>query len=554
MSFFDNHPTTSRVVLYGVAVVLFIGAVVMIRPYGTSANPEDYDDTYLTHVGRARVPVTAHHFDFVRAADGGHPDFGKPASMGHGRYMRIVGDAFDADLSPMFRSTGYKEMSPWTDADGYRIIEDRAYLTAEPGDVSGTFESTPGDAVTSASTFASLFRNTPGVNIWTKHLAEFLRQDDGSYLMTGSFDDMTGSTDTDYTVKLDFGFIHESSQDAYFEITTDGEAWVFIDGQLVMDGGWGTENYQFLGGVALDGPLDMGQDARISGVPGAVGAVSTNSTTPGDVDIDQSSFIDRDVYVGTDGDPNSVISNTAGISGTTDSLEYPVPMPDLNPPDDMGSAMGNLDAPDGMVITSDLHVNRFLIHEFKTVTIQGNVRILVDGAFRMYDGSNLNVLPGSTLELWIGGSVDISQGAKINAVTKNPDLCLIYVYGDKDIRYGQLTEIYAHTIAPRCKLWTQQQTQVFGAIIASELDMGQQSQITIVDPGTGIGFGQDVWWPPTPMIHRIDLNRIAGLEDRAPYRVQVFFANRNTYPTNFSLHTTVRTLNLLQFPNRRGRD
>jgi len=554
MSFLEDHPAASRVVLYGVAGVLFVAVAFMLRPFGATANPDDYDDTYLTHVGRARVPVTAHHFDFVRAADGGHPDFGKPTSMGHGRYMRIIGDEFDADLLPMFRSTGYKELSPWTSATGYRIIDTRTYMSPEPGDVSGSFESTPGDAVTSQASFASFFEHTPGVNQRSKHLAEFRRQEDGTYLMSGSFDDMTGSNDTDYTVVLDFGFIHESSQNAFFEIKTDGEAWVFIDGQLVMDGGWGTENYQFLGGIALDGPLDMGQDAKISAVPGAIGAVSTNSTTPGDVEITQASFIDRDVYVGADGDPSEVISDPGNIGGAQDSLEYPVPMPDLNPPDDMGPASGRFDPPDGYVISSDMHVQRFRLSNSVSVTVQGDVRILVDKEVNLFINSNLNILPGSSLELWVGGPIDISQSATINAVTKNPDQCVIYAFGDDDIRYGQDTQIYAHTVAPRCQLHAAQETQIFGALIATELDMGQQAQITIMDPSAGIGFGQDVWWPPTPLTHRIDLNRIAGLENRAPYRVQVYYANRNTYPTNFSLHTNVRTLNLLQFPNRDNKD
>jgi len=329
---------------------------------------------------------------------------------------------------------------------------------------------------------------------------------------------------------------------------------MFVDGKLVMDDGWGTEEYFFNGGIASDGAIDMGQDAHVQTAPGSSGAVSTNSSDPGIVDLDQSSYVDGDVYVGPDGDPATGVSNPAGVSGTIDTLQYPVPMPDLNPPDDLGPATGSLSPADGSLIGADMHVTKFTLQNSRSVTVSGNVRILCDGAFSMKIGSHLNIAPGSRLELWIGGAVDISQNATINAAGMDPDQCYIYVLGDVDVRYGNDCIVYAHTIAPLARFWAQQRVQIFGSLIAAEVNLGQQSVFTIVDPSTPINFGDDVWWPPNPRRERIDLNRIDGLESRHPYRVQVFFANRNMAPSYFNLHTNVRTLNVLQFPGRRGMD
>ena len=539
-----------------VGLVVSVGAVLLATfPRTASASgPDEYSDNYITHIGRSSVPALAYHYNFVPARDGGHPDFGKPALNGHGWHMNILANELDEDWLPIFRSTGFEELSPWADTNGERIIQARPYIASMPGDAAGSLENTPGDAITSAASFESLFRYTPGVNTRSQHYVDFIRQPDTTYLMAGSFDNLTGSPDYDYSTVLEFGFVHEEDQDAYFEFNTNGEAWMFIDGKLVMDDGWGTEEYFFYGGVASDGPIDMGQSARIEVAPGSVGKVSTNSPVPGVVDLDQSSFIDTDVYVGPEGDPATGVTNHANVGGNVDTLQYPVGMPELNPPDDLGPSTGNFRPADGALIGADKHVNSMTIQNGDTVTVSGNVRILCDGTFSMKIGSNLIVAPGSRLELWVLGPVDLSQSAMLNAAGMNPDQCFVYVPGEVDVRYGNDCIIYAHTIAPNARFWAQQRVQIFGSLICDEVNMGQESVFTIVDPSSPIDFGDDVWWPPYPMTERIDLNRLGWLQDRHPYSVQVYFANRNTARSYFNLHTNVRTPNILQYPSLASHD
>ena len=526
-----------------------------IGPNNAAAgDSDDWDSTYITHIGRSQVPVFVRHYDFAIASDGGHPDFGKVAPNGFGRYLRITDDYVDDNQKPEFRSTGYKELSAWMDVDGRRIIEPHSYLSSGAGDVSGSMETAPGDAITSSSSFQSLFRSTPGVNTETVHTVNFDRQGDGSYLFSGTLDDLTGVDDVDYTSIMEFGFVYEEAQNAFIDVYTDGEAWMFVDGRLVIDAGWGTELYTWNGGIAADGQIDLGQNAQIMAVPGAVGTVSTNSTDSNDVTIDQTSFIDRDVYVGPGGDPDVVISDPGNIGGSTGTMPYPIPMPAINPPDDLGPSMGATNPPDGTVIVSDMHVSSFRISMGRTITIGADVRILVDGDLKMFGNSVLDIAPGASLQIWIGDDLNLSQGAYVNVSTMEPDNCIIYVLGETNIRIGQNTRTYAHIIAPYATLWMQQYAEITGSFIGAGINMGQDTVFTIDDPSSGISFGDDVWWPPHPMVSRIELNNLADLQDRKPYRVQLLFANRVSQPSYLTLHTNLRTMNLLQYPNRKGKD
>ena len=199
-------------------------------------------DAYASYRGRSSVSMPIMSRDFTSS----HADFaGTVAAGGRARYAKIPADTLDANGLPVFNSTGYKMSADWLDGAGRTIMASRSYINGAAGDVVGAMSATAGGAVTSASSFAQWFKAVPGVNTETRG-SMTMNWNGSAYVFDGSLDTFANHTDFDYTAAIDTTFIHKADANWFINVGTGAEAFVYIDGKLVIDEGGG------LGSSAVD--------------------------------------------------------------------------------------------------------------------------------------------------------------------------------------------------------------------------------------------------------------------------------------------------------------
>lgn len=238
-------PVSSRT-MSATAFVLLTGLALpptVLAQHGSDGLPETIELTGIIRDFRERTE------------SGGHADFEKKPGAGFGHYFNMVEDELDADGKPVFRSKGFKKTADWLDGQGRRIMPPREYIQPQPGDVAGSMQSSTGDAVTSAETFAQWFRDVPGLNASMPLTLTLVRQGDSNiytfddkldptFASLGGFFPINGqllgnsageNRNFHFTFELETEFVYEEGAGHLFTFTGDDDVWVFIDGRLVID-------------------------------------------------------------------------------------------------------------------------------------------------------------------------------------------------------------------------------------------------------------------------------------------------------------------------------
>ncbi len=123
----------------------------------------------------------------------------------------------------------------------------------------GTFGNAGTGAVSGSASFRDWFRDTPGTNLAARHDVTLTRDDAGVYgYSTNAFFPIDGelyggsgiARNDLFTYSLSADFTYNSCTDQFFELGSSDDAWVFINGELVIDlGGVGRPGWQR---IALD--------------------------------------------------------------------------------------------------------------------------------------------------------------------------------------------------------------------------------------------------------------------------------------------------------------
>lgn len=167
-----------------------------------------------------------------------------------------------------------------------------------------------------------------------------------------------------------------------------------------------------------------------------------------------------------------------GTFGPAPQITTGTTMPIIILPTGLGPSVGDMVMVTGpVVLNSDLHCDDFDTVFDTLVLIDGDITIWCEGGFGMKQSSRIELLPGSSLNLYIGGAFSMWQGSQFNMNTLDPTLVTIYDYSTVKMDISQLSSLCATIITPNATLELGQGVEFFGSYIGKSIDLKQDSQL-----------------------------------------------------------------------------
>ena len=201
--------------------------------------------------------------------------------------------------------------------------------------------------------------------------------------------------------------------------------------------------------------------------------IGTNSTASGAITAKIGVTIDGDVVVGVGGDAGTVIDSKAeaAISGQT----YPSLIKNKTPAIKVPKYL--LEMPSSGTITDSTTISTSATYDginllgtdpngMSTITIDGKVEIYVLGDIILGNGDEIQILPGSTLTIYLAGNLTIDNGGAINNLTMDAKALKIYGLDTcTSIDFKNSADFYGAIYAPEADILLRNGAQVYGAMV-----------------------------------------------------------------------------------------
>lgn len=206
--------------------------------------------------------------------------------------------------------------------------------------------------------------------------------------------------------------------------------------------------------------------------------VSTNATGSGRVALSKGATIQGDVYVGPEGEPDAVVRTvgSATITGTLGTLTEPVSMTRRTAPTSFSSSKHQgeqlkLSGSATQTLDSDAEWNKVQLGGSSTLVIDGDVTVLINNTIQIDDQAQIEILPGSSLTMYVRNAFDIVGSAKVNAQAGIPASLRIYMIGtNKNLRIEDGAVVYAVVENPDGDIVISEGCEFFGKIKARRLE------------------------------------------------------------------------------------
>lgn len=200
--------------------------------------------------------------------------------------------------------------------------------------------------------------------------------------------------------------------------------------------------------VSIDG-YDPGAGAYSAGsaMTGAtIGAV--NSTSAGAMGFTGKSMLLGNALVGVGGNPATVVSPTASVTGTataqTVAQALTRPTPDVTP-----TSLGALSSSGTTAISGTVRYSSVALSGSGSLQVSGDAVLIVDGAFQMAGSSTVVLNAGATLRMYVGGTVTASNDSVINSGGDPARVLIVMTGASQAATVTDRAQVYAELLNPR---------------------------------------------------------------------------------------------------------
>jgi hypothetical protein len=259
---------------------------------------------------------------------------------------------------------------------------------------------------------------------------------------------------------------------------------------------------QLWSGAAVSGSVSMTASSQILPLtPDDSLVVRTGSAAPRTISLKSGSMVDGDIIVGTDGDPDSVVSASgrSTVTGTQTTAPAELEFPPVTPPTGL-TDRGVVNITSSEVISSNGQYTSLLIGGGTIVEIDGDITLYVVGSTTLRNAAEILVRDGSRLTLYLGGSLSLTNAA-IKEACLRPER--VHIYGTPtctEITCTSSSDIYAAIYAPAADCTLNSASQLVGTFAGKSLTLSDASKLYYTESvGDACPYGSYTyrisrWW------------------------------------------------------------
>lgn len=166
--------------------------------------------------------------------------------------------------------------------------------------------------------------------------------------------------------------------------------------------------------------------------------------------------------------------------GPAPSVVTGATMPTLNAPTGMGASVGSVYYTNGppsfgtpITLSSNIRCQNFTTRRDTTINISGHLTFYCEGNFVLAQRNVLNILPNSSLTLYVTGLFMVSQTSTMNMNTWKPSLLKIYNLGTTRMEINQASKVCAQIVTPQAGLRLAQDDHFYGTFVGQTIRMDQ---------------------------------------------------------------------------------
>ena len=157
--------------------------------------------------------------------------------------------------------------------------------------------------------------------------------------------------------------------------------------------------------------------------------------------------------------------------GPAPTFDVGAPMPVLTEPTSLGPHVRNyiFDGAGTTTLDNDLHCDKFLIGNGHILTVSGSVTVLVEEEFTVQNYAKVEIMPGSSLALYVKKDATVQDSAEVNYNTANPSRLMIFNLGYLPFNLQNESHLYGQLQSPAAELLVQNNAHFYGRFIGELL-------------------------------------------------------------------------------------